>query len=192
MLPPCHLRALTSTNDDPVYNASKEWAGKKVVIVSVPGAFTPGCSASHVPPYIQKLQDLRKAGVDVVAIIAFNDAFVMSAWSKVNGVKNDDIVSAPSLLEVTILESHADENTALPRRRPDQVCQVYRLARRHGRPQRSLRHGRGQRWQDRVRGEGEGPPPDYCKCLFVWEVGPSSTNHAPMQVSGVEAVLSKL
>lgn len=65
-------------------------------LTQILGAFTPGCQASHIPPYIAKLQELRKAGVDVVAIIAFNDAWVMSAWSKVNGVKNDDIVGSMS------------------------------------------------------------------------------------------------
>ena len=56
------------------------------------GAFTPGCSANHLPPYIQKLDQLKSKGVDTVAVIASNDAWVMSAWGKVNGVKGDDIV----------------------------------------------------------------------------------------------------
>ena len=73
------------------YNASKAWADKKVVLFAVPGAFTPGCSVRHLPPYIEKLQEIKGKGVDVVAVIAFNDAWVMSAWGKVNGVKNDDI-----------------------------------------------------------------------------------------------------
>ncbi|EKG13752.1 hypothetical protein MPH_09059 [Macrophomina phaseolina MS6] len=65
-------------------DANKEFAGKKVVLVSVPGAFTPGCQAYHVPPYIEKLGELQAKGVDAVYIIAFNDAFVMNAWGKVN------------------------------------------------------------------------------------------------------------
>ncbi|KKY14717.1 putative tsa family protein [Diplodia seriata] len=69
------------------FDANKEFAGKKVVLVSVPGAFTPGCQAFHVPPYIQKLDELKTKGVDAVAIIAFNDAFVMNAWGKVNKAK---------------------------------------------------------------------------------------------------------
>jgi alkyl hydroperoxide reductase 1 len=88
-----------------------EWKGKKVVIVSVPGksprlsreptadrhagAFTPGCQARHLPPYIQRLSELRAKGVDIVAFIATNDAFVMSAWGKVNKVVGDDIVWSP-------------------------------------------------------------------------------------------------
>jgi len=74
------------------YDASKEWADKKVVLFSVPGAFTPGCSAKHLPGYINNLSKIKAKGVDVVAVIAFNDAFVMSAWGKANGIKGDDIL----------------------------------------------------------------------------------------------------
>lgn len=69
-----------------------EWANKKVVLFSVPGAFTPGCSARHLPGYIENLSKLKAKGVDVVATIAFNDAFVMSAWGKANKIQGDDIV----------------------------------------------------------------------------------------------------
>ncbi|EPS40335.1 hypothetical protein H072_5839 [Dactylellina haptotyla CBS 200.50] len=76
------------------YNASKEFAGKKVVLFAVPGAFTPGCSARHLPGYIENLQSLKSKGVDIVIVIAYNDAWVMSAWAKANNVKNDDIIFA--------------------------------------------------------------------------------------------------
>ena len=76
------------------YNASKEWADKKVVLFSVPGAFTPTCSEQHLPGYLRHLGDLKGKGVDVVAVVASNDPFVMSAWGKVNGVK-DDVVCIP-------------------------------------------------------------------------------------------------
>ncbi|KAJ5824753.1 Redoxin [Penicillium robsamsonii] len=79
------------------YNASQEWANKKVVLFSVPGAFTPTCSVNHVPGYIQNLPKLREKGVDIVAVIAFNDPFVMSAWGKANKVRGDDIVSITPL-----------------------------------------------------------------------------------------------
>ena len=59
------------------------------------GAFTPGCSAKHLPGYIQNLPKLRSKGIDIVAVIAFNDPYVMSAWGKANGIKGDDIVSIP-------------------------------------------------------------------------------------------------
>ncbi|KAJ5166161.1 Peroxiredoxin Pen c 3 [Penicillium canariense] len=74
------------------YYASKQWADKKVVFFALPGAFTPVCSANHVPEYIQKLPELRAKGVDVVAVLAYNDAYVMSAWGKANGVTGDDIL----------------------------------------------------------------------------------------------------
>ncbi|CAL3964320.1 hypothetical protein PZA11_001707 [Diplocarpon coronariae] len=74
------------------YDASKEWADKKVVLFSVPGAFTPGCSAKHLPGYIKNLPALKSKGVDIVATIAFNDAWVMSAWGKANGIKGEDIL----------------------------------------------------------------------------------------------------
>jgi len=74
------------------YAASKEWADKKVVLFAVPGAFTPGCSLRHLPGYIEKLEEIKGKKVDIVAVLAYNDAFVMSAWSKANGIKNDDIL----------------------------------------------------------------------------------------------------
>ncbi|KAA6413895.1 MAG: allergen Asp F3 [Lasallia pustulata] len=74
------------------YNASKEFANKKVVLFAVPGAFTPGCSARHLPGFIDHLSELRAKGVDLVVVIAFNDAWVMSAWGKANNIKGDDIL----------------------------------------------------------------------------------------------------
>lgn len=59
----------------------------------ITGAFTPVCSAAHVPGYIENLPKLKEKGVDVVAVLAYNDAYVMSAWGKANNVTGDDIVS---------------------------------------------------------------------------------------------------
>jgi alkyl hydroperoxide reductase 1 len=72
--------------------ASAEWADKKVVVFAVPGAFTPSCSAKHLPGFIEKLPALKSKGVDIIACIAYNDAWVMSAWGKANGIKDDSIV----------------------------------------------------------------------------------------------------
>jgi len=83
---------ITSCGIPITYDASKEWADKKVVVFSVPGAFTPGCSARHLPGYLENLEKLHGKGVDIVATIAFNDAWVMSAWGKANGVKDDSIL----------------------------------------------------------------------------------------------------
>jgi len=84
--------AITSCGIPVNYNASKEWADKKVVLFAVPGAFTPGCSVKHLPGYIEKLEEIRGKSVDVVAVLAFNDAWVMSAWGKANGIEGDDIL----------------------------------------------------------------------------------------------------
>ena len=62
------------------------FAGKKVVLVSVPGAFTPTCSKGHLPGYIGHAEELASKGVDTIACMAVNDVFVMDAWGKDRGV----------------------------------------------------------------------------------------------------------
>jgi alkyl hydroperoxide reductase 1 len=69
-----------------------EFADKKVVLFAVPGAFTPSCSVKHLPGYIENVATLKSKGVDIIAVIAYNDAYVMSAWGKANGIKDDSIV----------------------------------------------------------------------------------------------------
>lgn len=56
--------------------------GKKVVVFAVPGAFTPTCSAKHLPGFVEKSQEIKAKGVNTIACIAVNDAFVMDAWGK--------------------------------------------------------------------------------------------------------------
>ncbi|KAG5190766.1 Peroxyredoxin [Tribonema minus] len=63
-------------------SAADLFAGKKVVICGVPGAMTPTCSESHVPTFINAIDDFKAKGVDTVAVISVNDPFVMSAWGK--------------------------------------------------------------------------------------------------------------
>ena len=58
------------------------FAGKKAVMFSLPGAFTPTCSQQHLPGYVQKLSELKAAGIDLVACLSVNDAFVMKAWAE--------------------------------------------------------------------------------------------------------------
>jgi len=62
------------------------FAGKKVVLVSVPGAFTPTCSMNHLPGFVDQADDLMSKGVDTIACMAVNDVFVMDAWGKDRGV----------------------------------------------------------------------------------------------------------
>ncbi len=65
-----------------VTNISTEelFAGKRVVIFAVPGAFTPTCSAKHLPGFIAKATEIKAKGVDTIACLSVNDAFVMDAW----------------------------------------------------------------------------------------------------------------
>ena len=65
--------------------SSDYFAGKKVALFSVPGAFTPTCSAKHLPGYVEKAADLKAKGVDEIACTAVNDAFVMGAWNQSAG-----------------------------------------------------------------------------------------------------------
>ncbi len=62
------------------------FSGKKVVLVSVPGAFTPTCSADHLPGFVDHADALKSKNVDTIACMAVNDVFVMDAWGKDRGV----------------------------------------------------------------------------------------------------------
>ncbi|CAO1622621.1 unnamed protein product [Parajaminaea phylloscopi] len=62
--------------------------GKKVVIISIPGSFTPTCHVNHIPPFIQRAKDFEAKGYEVY-VIAQNDAFVQSAFGRVSGAKGD-------------------------------------------------------------------------------------------------------
>ena len=64
------------------------FAGKKVVLFAVPGAFTPGCTVTHLPGYVVKADEIKPKGVDTIACLAVNDAFVMDAWAKSQNAEN--------------------------------------------------------------------------------------------------------
>src|ERR1700754_1488070 len=75
-----------ATSDGPKPTTSAEFfAGKRVALFSVPGAFTPTCSAKHLPSYVEKAADLKAKGIDEIACTAVNDGFVMGAWGKASG-----------------------------------------------------------------------------------------------------------
>ena len=56
--------------------------GKRIVLIAVPGAFTPACSQRHLPGYVERAADIKAKGIDEIACVAVNDAFVMGAWGR--------------------------------------------------------------------------------------------------------------
>ncbi len=70
------------------------FAGKKVVLISVPGAFTPTCSMKHLPGFVEQAEALKAEGIDTIACTAVNDVFVMDAWGKDRGVGDSVLMLA--------------------------------------------------------------------------------------------------
>ncbi len=70
------------------------FAGKTVVLFGVPGAFTPTCSAKHLPGFVAQVSALKAKGVDAIACMAVNDPFVMAAWAKDQGITNQVVMIA--------------------------------------------------------------------------------------------------
>ncbi len=83
-IPSINLARMTDDGPQPV-STDDFFAGRKVVLFAVPGAYTPTCSAQHLPGYTANVDALRAKGVDAVACLATNDAFVMAAWGKDHG-----------------------------------------------------------------------------------------------------------
>jgi peroxiredoxin len=78
------------TSDGPQPTTTAEFfKGKRVALFAVPGAFTPTCSARHLPSYVEKASELKDKGIDEIACISVNDPFVMAAWGQRDG--SDDI-----------------------------------------------------------------------------------------------------
>lgn len=87
-LPDVKLVKATEAGPEAV-QSGEYFKGKKVAIFSVPGAFTPTCSARHLPGFVDKADELKAKGVDEIVATAVNDPFVMGAWNKASG--SDDI-----------------------------------------------------------------------------------------------------
>ena len=83
-IPDVKLVKVTEDGSQPVQSADY-FAGRRVALFSVPGAFTPTCSARHLPGFVEKADDLAAKGIDEIACTAVNDAFVLSAWNKSGG-----------------------------------------------------------------------------------------------------------
>ncbi len=80
------MKLMVATSEGPKETSTDDiFKGKKVVLFAVPGAFTPTCSAKHLPGFVQHADEFKAKGVDTIACISVNDAFVMGAWGKDQG-----------------------------------------------------------------------------------------------------------
>ncbi|XP_050228174.1 peroxiredoxin-2E, chloroplastic [Mercurialis annua] len=76
-------------------------SGKKSILFAVPGAFTPTCSQKHLPGFVEKSAELKSKGIDVIACISVNDAFVMKAWKENLGIKDEVLLLSDGNGELT-------------------------------------------------------------------------------------------
>jgi len=91
-LPQATFRVMTP--DGPAPRTTDDiFKDRKVVLVAVPGAFTPTCHRNHLPGYVQKAQEIRAKGVDAIAVTSVNDVFVMDAWSKASGAEDIEFLA---------------------------------------------------------------------------------------------------
>ena len=80
-IPSCTLKVMGGEGPEDVSTESL-FSGKKVVMFAVPGAFTPGCSATHLPGFVVNADKIKASGVDCIVCVSVNDAFVMGAWGQ--------------------------------------------------------------------------------------------------------------
>jgi peroxiredoxin len=92
-LPAATFTAVTHEGRKPM-TTDEVFAGKTVALFAVPGAFTPTCSAKHLPSYKEKAKQLFGKGVDTIACTSVNDAFVLEAWGKDQKTDNDIVMLA--------------------------------------------------------------------------------------------------
>lgn len=91
-LPDVPLSIATPEGPQPT-TSGDYFKGKRVALFAVPGAFTPTCSARHLPSYVEKAQELKGSGIEEIACIAVNDPFVMAAWNKADGSQDITMLS---------------------------------------------------------------------------------------------------
>ena len=89
-IPEGTLTQMTEKGPAPISTAEL-FGGKKVVLFAVPGAFTPTCSAKHLPGYVEHFDEFTRRGIEV-ACLSVNDAFVMGAWADSQGIGKDEIL----------------------------------------------------------------------------------------------------
>jgi peroxiredoxin len=86
---------MTPTPDGPQQITTDQvFKGKKVALFALPGAFTPTCSARHLPGFRDKAKEIKAKGIDTIACLSVNDAYVMGAWAKDQGVGDDILMLA--------------------------------------------------------------------------------------------------
>ena len=96
------LKLMSATPDGPREVSTDDvFRGRRVVMFGVPGAFTPTCSAQHLPGYNQNLEALKARGADAVVCMAVNDAFVLGAWAKNEGISPDIMMLADGSAQFT-------------------------------------------------------------------------------------------
>lgn len=99
-IPSAQLMHLTEKGPSPI-STEELFAGKTVVLFALPGAFTPTCSNNHLPGYITHFDALKAKGVDTIACLSVNDAFVMGAWGKAQNADGKVLMLADGNCEFT-------------------------------------------------------------------------------------------
>eukprot|EP00434_Breviolum_minutum_P028388 symbB.v1.2.025112.t1/scaffold2421.1/size79598/1 len=106
-------------------NVAELFKGKKGVLFAVPGAFTPTCSEKHLPGYIEKSEDLKAAGAEVVACVSVNDAFVMKAWGQQQKAEGKVRMLADAKCELTkALDMELDASAKLGNIRSERYAMI--------------------------------------------------------------------
>jgi glutaredoxin/glutathione-dependent peroxiredoxin len=91
-LPQATFRVMTA--EGPTAKTTDDiFKGRKVVLIAVPGAFTPTCHRNHLPGYIRKSSEIKAKGIDAIAVTAVNDVFVMDAWAKASGAEGIEFLA---------------------------------------------------------------------------------------------------